>query len=143
MADVVRFLPRIRPVPAEALGAFHMSIGVFILAGGALRFSGPGWAGARILAPWWVWGLILTLAGAFVLWCWPWLESCHPRTSVLVIACGSMPLMFLTIGFVYAAKQSPVVGLTGIGAYGSIVFAHLHLAVHMIRDGVLDRRGCK
>lgn len=132
----------IPPVPAQALAAWHVSVGLWILVGGMDRFGGPGWAGARRLAPWWIWGCVLLVGGLVVLYAWPWLEQCHPRAALVAILLGATPLLFITLGFFWAIHESPLAATSGVGAYGAIVLGHMHLAKHLIRGGIWDRKGC-
>jgi hypothetical protein len=50
---------------AEDIGSALVAggLGLAILVGGPVRFSGPSLTGARELAPWWAWGLAVAAAG--------------------------------------------------------------------------------
>jgi MFS superfamily sulfate permease-like transporter len=144
-----RFLSAIPPVPPQALAAFHVAVGTAILAGDGKRFSGPSLAGAREVAAlfgvpadkaWILWGTTLTVVGLVVLLVWPWVELRHARAALCIVLAGSVPMIFLVVGFIFSLQLSEVASTPGIGAYGALAVAHLHTAVKMIRGGCWDRR---
>lgn len=145
-----RFWAAIPPVPPQALAAFHVSVGVSILAGDSKRFSGPSFAGARQLAgllfgipddhAWIFWGTLLTVVGVGVLFMWPWLELHHARIALGAVLFGAAPMIFIVLGFVTSLSMSEIASTSGIGAYGSLAAFHLHTAIKMIRHGAWDRR---
>jgi MFS superfamily sulfate permease-like transporter len=149
-----RFFLAIPPVPPQALAAFHMSVGVAILAGDSKRFSADSFAGARQLATlvgvredhaWILWGTVLAVAGLTVLFVWPWLELRHARWALVLVLFGAAPMIFIVIGFATSIRLSEVASSSAVGAYGMLALFHLHTAAKMIRYGAWDRRrpdGC-
>ncbi len=104
---------------AAAMGS--LMVGILILAGGPIRFSSPVFATARDLAPWWVWGSVMTASGLMAL-------AAAARHIMWAARVGHMAAcmvyIFLVIALIGAAWQTKTAPLTGIGIYTAFAFIH-------------------
>ncbi len=110
-------------VSLAALGT--LSVGILILVGGHVRFSGAGFLTARQVAPWYVWGAAMVVSGTLALLGavghWMWLARIgHALSSVIYL--------FLVTTFVSSAFQSATTALTGIGVYTAFALMHAFAA---------------
>lgn len=98
-----------------------LTVGALILAGGAVRFSSVGFAAARQIAPWWVWGSALAGAGLIAL---TGTAMRHPWWCRIGHTLSAVAYMFLVVTFVQTAIATATVALTGIGIYGCLAVLH-------------------
>jgi hypothetical protein len=147
MPPVLAVLPVPPPPGWDLLRTDLRSAYLEALAAAGLRVDWP--AGAREVAAlfgvpadkaWILWGTTLTVVGLVVLLVWPWVELRHARAALCIVLAGSVPMIFLVVGFIFSLQLSEVASTPGIGAYGALAVAHLHTAVKMIRGGCWDRR---
>jgi uncharacterized membrane protein HdeD (DUF308 family) len=98
-----------------------LAVGLIILAGGPDRFLNPSFATARAVAPWWSWGLAMTVSGvlasigavAHMMW-----------MSRLGHLLSSIVYLFLVMTFVDGAMKSLNSPLTGIVIYTGFAMIH-------------------
>ncbi len=110
-----------------ATAAFtSLLVGGLILVGGPRRFSSPVFDAARDLAPWWVWGGLMTAAGLLALVAAARHISWAARVGHM-IAC--VVYLFLVFALITSAFTSPIAPLTGIGIYTGFAFIHALAAV--------------
>lgn len=98
-----------------------MTVGALILIGGQARFSSVGFATARQVAPWWIWGLALFGAGLLAL---VGILTRHPWWCRIGHSLSSVAYGFLVFTFILTAIGQPTAALTGIGIYGALAVAH-------------------
>lgn len=98
-----------------------LAVGLLIFAGGPVRFSTPGFATARGIAPWWGWAAAMVLAGLLAT-----VGAIAHRMWMARIghSLASLVYFFLVTTFIVSAYNSPTTALTGIGIYTG--FAALH-----------------
>ncbi len=107
-----------------ALGT--LVVGGLILIGGEPRFSGPSFASARQIAPWYVWGAVMLASGALAFFGaarhFVWVARIGHSVSSLVY-------IFWVVALAVTAVQLPTGPLTGIGIYSAFAAMHAFAAV--------------
>lgn len=96
-------------------------VGILILSGGSRRFSSPGLASVRQIAPWWAWGTLMVVFGALAL---VGASRHYMWVSRIGHGLAAVVYLFFVVGLIDTAAQSPTGALTGIGIYGAFGFIH-------------------
>lgn len=111
-------------------------LGSVILTGGSERFSGPSFAGPRVLAeplPWLqphvYWGLLFLLHGLLLV------TALGRQRAVHVLRFGIVVFWFLAFGFVVSGFQQSTAALTGVVAYLVVGSLFLVLSDHVRARG--------
>lgn len=117
-----------------ALVALAVGLAVAILAGGPLRFSGPGFAGARHILGWApgppyvAWGVVFGLYGLILLTA----LGRRNRSAVAALWAGVALYAFYAAGFLLSLGN-PLVAGTGIITTGIFVYLHAITADRLSR----------
>jgi len=109
------------PRPWLAMLAFLMAAA--ILAGGPRRFSSPALQVVRVIAPWWVWGVVFAGMGAVQLLHLP------PRIEWVVRYLSALPFAALAVGLAFTIPINRTVAVTGVAVYSWVAAVHLRIAV--------------